>query len=89
MNEPNEWMTQAEAAAYLRCSTRQVRRLPLAKSFVGDSPRYELVDLEAYLQRRKVTPRDKKKAAPPRAAHRRSSSEDGWDTLDRAFRKRR
>jgi excisionase family DNA binding protein len=49
-------MTQREVAAYLRCSPRQVRRLPLRHTFVGRLPRYAQEDLDAYLESRTVDP---------------------------------
>lgn len=55
------WLSPAEAALYLGCSKGfldkdrgQLRRMPFAK--LGKSVKYDLADLDAYLESTKATP---------------------------------
>ncbi len=47
-------LTIPEAAALLKVSPRTVRRLPIPRAKVGGQVRYDLADVEAYVQSRKV-----------------------------------
>ena len=80
MSDPNDWLTKREAAEYLKVSVRQMGRLPLPRTFVASSPRYDRADLDEYLQQRKVVPKQQTRRAAPHGealvVHPRSSSND-------------
>src|SRR5262249_20206095 len=61
---PTGYMTRAEAAEYLRISTRQLDRLRLPHTVLGRSPRYSRQLLDEYLQQRTMTPGPKQKSEP-------------------------
>ena len=58
----------------------EMGRLPLPRTFVASSPRYDRADLDEYLQQRKVVPKQQTRRAAPRGealvVHPRSSSND-------------
>lgn len=47
-------LTKKEAAAFLKVSERTVVRLPITRTRIGGQVRYDLADVEAYVQSRKV-----------------------------------
>lgn len=47
-------LTTEEAAKVLNVSARTVRRLPIPLAKVGGQVRYDMADLEAYVQSRKM-----------------------------------
>jgi hypothetical protein len=59
-----EWMTRLEAADYLRVSVRQLNRLGLPRTVLGNSPRYSRVTLDEYMARFSTTPGQRKRGGP-------------------------
>ncbi len=47
-------LTLTETAQMLKVSPRTVRRLPMPRAYVGGQLRYDLTDVEAYVQSRKA-----------------------------------
>lgn len=47
-------LTLTETAQMLKVSPRTVRRLPMPRAYVGGQLRYDLADVEAYVQSRKA-----------------------------------
>ena len=73
LSSDETWMTRREAAHHLRCSTRQLDRLRLPRSFLGERPRYAKSVLDSYLRSRNYTPGTNEQGGlvrPPRRRHR-------------------
>ena len=60
-----EWLTRAEAAAYLKVSVRQLGRLPLPRSLLGSSPRFSKSQLDQYLEKLESVPGARLKRLAP------------------------
>ncbi len=85
-----DWMTQQQAAAYLKCSPRQLRRLPLTHNYLGRLPRYDREDLDEYMARKRVVHRQKRRVALRLAAHvvgMKHQSDEDWHQKMKALLK--